>query len=87
MYKDNNIIVKFEVKAGVDASRYWMYNEGLKRGFPCIILSPSKIRDMVPEAKYYPINENWVIGVLEPVIVCRNSKNSGTISHGLIDYE
>lgn len=67
VYKDNQLIAKYEVKAGVDASRYWIYNEGLRQGVPCIFLSPSEIKDKVPEAIYYPINEHWVIGVLEGV--------------------
>ena len=65
MYKNNQLIAKFEVKAGVDASRYWMYTEGIKQGVPCIFLSPSEIKEKVPEVIYYPINEDWVIGVLE----------------------
>ena len=60
MYKDNQLITKIEVKAGVDASRYWMYKEGLKQGVPCIFLSPSEIIEKVPEAIYYHINEDWV---------------------------
>ena len=73
VYKDEKIIVQFEVKAGVDASRYWMYDEGLKRGFPCIFLSPSEIIKMIPEAKYYTINKDWVIGVLESTARARES--------------